>query len=108
PPALARHGLRITESHFHVFDVVARRALRAPVLTWASRSGPHRASSLVAARAGRALWRRHSIVRVAVHPSDFDHPRLVGSVERAIDGLRRHRVVASYAEVIAARPAGSA
>jgi predicted deacetylase len=106
-PALARHGMRITESHFHVLDVVARRALPAPVITWASRSGPHRAGSLVAARAARELWRRRPVVRIAVHPGDFDHPRLVDSLARAIDDWRRDRAVVSYAEACPA-PAGSA
>jgi predicted deacetylase len=101
-PALARHGLRFTESHFHVFDVRAGRAWRAPVMTWATRSAGHRAGAAAVAAVERRLWRRAPVVRLALHPCDFDHPRIVDSVVRALDVLRRGRRIVSYAEACGA------
>ena len=97
-PALERLGVRFTESHFHVVDLRARREVAAPVITWASRSAGRRTSSRLVAAAERRLWVRKPLVRVALHPGDFDHPRIVESITRTIEALRATRSVISYAE----------
>jgi hypothetical protein len=38
---------------------------------------------------------------VALHPADFDHPRIVDSIARQLDALRRHRQVVTYEEACA-------
>jgi len=96
-PALERLGVRFTENHFQVVDLRARRAVAAPVITWASRSAGRRTSSRLLAAAERRLWTRHPLVRVALHPGDFDHPHLVDSIARTIDALRANRRVIGYA-----------
>ncbi|HZW72006.1 MAG TPA: hypothetical protein VFF43_00605, partial [Caldimonas sp.] len=65
---------------------------------WASRSAGRRTSSRMVAAAERRLWTRHPLVRVALHPGDFDHPRIVDSIARTIDALRANRKVIGYAE----------
>jgi predicted deacetylase len=99
-PALARLHVRVSESHFHVFNVQAGQALPAPVVTWASRSAAHRSGARLAAAAERRLWARQPLVRIALHPADFDHPSIVESIDRTLDAFRRDREVTSYATVI--------
>ena len=97
-PALERFGVRFTESHCHLFDLRARWVVAAPVITWASRSAAHRTCSRLVAAVERRLWAHTPLVRVAMHPADFDHPRIVDSIARTIDALRRNRRIVGYAE----------
>jgi len=99
-PVLQRLGMRFTESHFHVFDLQTREVVPAPVITWASRTGLHRAGARACARVERRLWSRKPLVRVALHPSDFDHPRIVDSIARTIETLSATRRVISYREFV--------
>ncbi|MBV8559146.1 MAG: polysaccharide deacetylase family protein [Acidimicrobiia bacterium] len=78
-------GLRYTTSHVAVTDLVTGRLLRAPVVS-------HRAGGL-GQGAGAALFaqltarraRHGRPVRIALHPSDVDQPRLRDVALRAID-----------------------
>jgi predicted deacetylase len=97
--ALKRLALRFTESHFHVFDVGTGQAVAAPVITWASRSAVHRAGARAAAAAERRLWRSKPILRIGLHPADFDHPSIVDSVARTLEALCRTRQVIGYGEL---------
>ncbi|HEX4566141.1 MAG TPA: hypothetical protein VH138_05890, partial [Vicinamibacterales bacterium] len=100
-PALKALGIRFTESHFHAFDLATGRALAAPVLTWSTRSAARGTTSRGVAVAVRRLWTRTPLVRVALHPTDFDHPRIVASIARTLDALRAERTVMSYDDAIA-------
>lgn len=103
-PALDRVQVRYTESHFHLFDVRCGCATPAPVMTWASRSGVHRAGSVAFAAFERRWWRDRPLVRVALHPGDFDHPSIVESISRSLDTLRATRRIVTVAEAAAAAP----
>lgn len=98
-PVLQRLGIRFTESHFHVFDLRAQNAIAAPVITWASRTALHRAAARACAAGQRRLWREKPVVRVALHPADFDHPQIVGSVARTLRALGAVRRVVSHGEL---------
>jgi hypothetical protein len=50
------------------------------------------------AAAERRLWTHHPLVRVALHPGDFDHPRIVDSIARTIEALRANRRVIGYTD----------
>jgi uncharacterized protein len=97
-PALATMRLRFTESQFHVFDVQQGRAQPSPVITWATRTPMRRWGSLVVAGSQRRLCRRAPILRIALHPHDFDHPATVASIARTLDAARRDRTLVSYDE----------
>jgi predicted deacetylase len=103
-PALARARVRITESHFHVFDLNASRALPSPVVTWASRSLLHRQAARTMAAATRRLCQRAPLLRVALHPSDFDHAPIVDSICRTIDAVRAGRRVITYSAIMTPHP----
>jgi len=98
-PVLQRLGFRFTESHFHIFDLHTCDAVPAPVITWASRTRQHRLSSRTCALLARGLWQRRPLIRVALHPCDFDHPRSVDSVARTIEALRVTRRVIGYRDL---------
>ena len=100
-PALARVNVAFTESHFHVFDLPSARSVPAPVLTWASRTMAHRVGSLAVTATERLIWARRPLVRLALHPADFGHQRLVDSVARSLDALRRDRDVVTYEQACA-------
>lgn len=94
PAALSRVGIGWTEDHRGLTDVIAGRQIPAPVITWASRSAWRLRGSI--AWAPRALARAATapVLRIAVHPHDFDHPPLVDSIRTTLSAaLRTHRVV---------------
>jgi predicted deacetylase len=97
-PALARLRVGFTESHFHVFDLRNGRALRSPVITWASRSAACRSVAIATAAIRSRLWTREPLVRIALHPRDFDHPQVVDSIQRTIDTVRRMRSISAYGD----------
>ena len=106
-PCLKRLHMPFTESHFHLFDLQNDRVQGAPVIAWASRSPAHRSGSLLATRVGRRLWAGQRLLRLALHPSDFDHERIVDSIVRSLDLLRTVRSVISYREVCRPRDLAS-
>jgi predicted deacetylase len=95
-PALTKVRFQFTESHFHLFQLQQRRQRTAPVITWATRTRARRHGSLAVAMAQRRWWRTSPVVRVAIHPNDFDHPRTAVSIARTLDILRRHRIESRY------------
>jgi predicted deacetylase len=66
------------------------------VITWATRTAAHRVGSRAAAAVERRMWTRRPIVRVALHPADFDHPHVVDSVARTVRTLQAQRRIVSY------------
>jgi predicted deacetylase len=97
-PCLKRLGVPFTESHFHVFDLRNDRPHAAPVITWASRSAARRTTSVVTAAVERRLWARRPLLRVALHPGDFDHQRIVDSVASTLGALLASRRAVTYEE----------
>jgi hypothetical protein len=79
-------------------EVVAR----GPVITWASRSGPRAASSLVAAALGRSLLGPLETVRVAVHPGDVTRPSILASIDKTLAAFAGKRRAGRYADLLAA------
>jgi len=95
-PTLAELSFRFTESHFHLFHLRTGRRLASPVITWATRTRVRRYGSLVVSAAQRRLWCRQPVLRIALHPYDFDHPATVASIARTLEAARRDRAVAAY------------
>lgn len=97
-PALARAKVAFTESHFHIFDVIGSRALVSPVITWASRTTFHRVLSNTSSAIVYWAWQREPLLRIALHPTDFDHPGVVDCIQRTIDSARAARRVIAYGD----------
>jgi predicted deacetylase len=86
-PPLRALGMPFTEDHRFVYrlaDETGRevtQALRSPVVTWATRTLLYKYGSLAMCPL-RAWWyRREPVLRIALHPHDFDHPETVASIE---------------------------
>ena len=100
PTALARVGIGWTEDHRGLTDFLAGRHVPAPVITWASRSAWRLRGSI--AWAPRALARTSTapVLRIAVHPHDFDYPPLVDSIRATLTAALRTRAVVGYDDVV--------
>jgi predicted deacetylase len=82
PPLLARLGFRWTEDHGAVHDLRRGTSLRAPVITWATRTPIRRRTSVLGTPLLWGLWKRRARLRLAVHPFDFDHADTAASIRR--------------------------
>lgn len=101
--ALAESDFALAEDHMKVWTPATGEVLaRGPVITWASRSGPRTASSLLAAWAGRNLLGALPTVRVAVHPGDVTKPSLIASIDTTLASFARRRAASRYADLRAA------
>jgi predicted deacetylase len=97
--ALERAGLPIAEDHFHVWSPATGKKLTSgPVITWASRTRPRLASSLLAAPIVRKL--PMPVLRIGVHPPDVRHPALVRSITKTFRSAVAHRRPSAYAELL--------
>jgi uncharacterized protein len=97
--ALAEAGFALAEDHMRVWRPADGAVLaNGPVITWASRSRPRIASSLLASWALRKALQGAATVRVAVHPGDTGVPALLKSIDRTMQAFHRHNP-ARYAEL---------
>lgn len=81
--ALWRHGFDWTENHAGLRFRDGKR-LASPVVTWASRDPVRRIGSRIYCPAAVRTCSKAPLLRLAIHPHDFDHPQLVRSIERTI------------------------
>ena len=101
--ALAESGFALAEDHMKVWKPESGEVLsKGPVITWASRSGPRTASSLLAATLGRKLLGPLPTVRVAVHPGDVTKSSILASIDTTLAAFARRRTVSRYADLLAA------
>jgi len=83
-PALAGAGFAYTEDHRAVIDVRNARRVAAPVVTWATRTRVRRVGSRAVAPILSRRWSGEPLLRVAIHPYDFDHPDTVRSIDAVL------------------------
>ncbi|HEU4959287.1 MAG TPA: polysaccharide deacetylase family protein [Sphingomonas sp.] len=99
--ALGEAGFALAEDHLRVWRPGDGAVLaKGPVITWASRSGPRIASSLLVAGVARQVW-PWATVRIAVHPGDTRVPRLLDSIDRTIGAFAATHRVGRYGELTA-------
>jgi predicted deacetylase len=99
--AMARAGFALAEDHWRVWQPGdgGRTLASGPVLTWASRSKPRIASSLLAAWALPPALRFKSVARIAVHPGDTGVPALMHSISSALGRMTRSHAPGRYADL---------
>jgi predicted deacetylase len=100
-PALARQGIRFHEDHGGILPTDGSPPIPAPVVTWATRTPLRKWTSILGTPALLALWRRRPLVRLAVHPHDFDHDATVASIRRVWRAALAGREQRLYGEVLA-------
>jgi predicted deacetylase len=90
-PTLRQLGFSYTEDHHRVYQLQADRSRRSPVITWATRTRTRRVGSRVVCPLMRELWRSQPVLRVALHPHDFDYPATAASVASLLRALAHDR-----------------
>ena len=93
---LRERGFRHTEDHLYVYDPVRGKKRGTLLINWATRSRG-RLSATVAF--GRLAWPAARIwpTRIAVHPSDLDHPRVAHEIARLLARAEGHFITSSEA-----------
>jgi predicted deacetylase len=102
--ALAEEGFDVAEDHFRVWrprdgSIVAR----GPVITWASRSRVHTASSLAFAAFARRALSPLPTLRIGVHPGDVRNPSIIKSIEDTVRISAAGRQSVTYCELAGGR-----
>jgi uncharacterized protein len=98
--ALADQGFTLAEDHFRVWDPQTDVVLaRGTVITYASRSLPRLASSILWSRIATIALTKAQTVRFAVHPHDVESPRLMREIERALSVLAKTHLPSAYADL---------
>jgi uncharacterized protein len=100
-PALAERGFAWTEDHTRIHDLQRHTAIDAPVIRWASRTRARRWGSIRLAPRLLRRWHDTPILRIALHPLDFDHPRIVETIGDTIATALRDRAVETYGSMLA-------
>lgn len=80
---LWERGFAWTENHGGLL-FRDRSPLKSPVITWASRDPLRRIGSRAFAPLALRAWKSEPLLRIAVHPHDWDHPVLVESIRTTI------------------------
>lgn len=90
-PILKEMGFRFTEDHRRIYDVRSGARLNSPVITWATRTFLRKYGSLVVCPALARLWASEPVLRVAMHPFDFDHASTVANIRKVLRRVMRDR-----------------
>lgn len=78
-------GLAVSEDDGTIYTFRAGRTITSPVVRWSSRGAMRAYGSLLQAKLRWVLQQGQSVVRIALHPADLDHPATAASVERTLD-----------------------
>ena len=78
-------GLAVSEDDATSYAFKAARTIESPVVRWSSRGAFRAYGSLAQAQLRWTLQRGASVIRIALHPADLDHPATAASVERTLD-----------------------
>jgi uncharacterized protein len=98
--AIADQGFALIEDHFRVWNPVNGAVLtRGPVVTYASRSIPRLASSILWSRIATVALARARTVRFAVHPHDVDSPVLIREITRALSRFSASHRPSAYSDL---------
>ena len=99
-PELAERDFAWTEDHWRIYDLQRHTTIDAPVITWASRARVRRWVSTWLAPRLLQRWHDKPILRIAVHPSDFDHPSIVEAIAATITTALHDRTPETYEHVL--------
>lgn len=80
-----------TEDHHQVYLLAQDRQLQVPVITWATRTFIRKYSSIIFCPLLAHFWSNHKVIRIAIHPFDFDHPDTVTSIGKIIRKVVKRR-----------------
>lgn len=93
-----------TEDQHWLRDLSRGLVFRSPVITWATRSWWRKQTSLWGCPLLSLLGSQFPLLRIAVHPFDFDHPQIITSIARIVRRSLEGRQQAFYHELRAGMP----
>jgi uncharacterized protein len=91
PPLLKEMGFRYTEDHRRIYRVDTGSRLESPVITWATRTFLRKYGSLIVCPALARLWSNAPVLRVAMHPFDFDHASTTANIKAVLRKVMKGR-----------------
>lgn len=100
PRALAATGFHFWENRTAVHSLSSDEQISAPVITWATRTRLRKSTSIMGTPVLEFALRAQPLVRLAVHPFDFDHPETVRSIETVWQRVLDRREQLSYSDLI--------
>ena len=98
-PILKDHRFRITEDHSFIYLLQEDKKISVPVITWATRTPLRRFTSQIGCPILNRLWSGKDLIRIALHPFDFDFPATVKSIEKVIKDALNKREAILYKEL---------
>jgi uncharacterized protein len=90
-PVLKALGIRYTEDHHRLYDLDSGGSLPSPVITWATRTLIRKYGSVLGCPVQARLWANAPVLRVAMHPFDFDHATTLASIRGVLGRLLKGR-----------------
>jgi len=103
-PVLRDFGFRFTEDAWHVTGLSTGRRLRAPCLHWSTRKAYRAAAGVAIAALRLPLERPRTLLRLAIHPGDLEHPWVARSLRSSLERLLAVRTPVSYAAALGSIP----
>jgi predicted deacetylase len=98
-PILKAHRFRITEDHSFIYLLHKDKKISAPVITWATRTPLRKFISQIGCPILNRWWSGRNLVRIALHPFDFDFPATIKSIEKVIKDALNRREAILYSEL---------
>jgi predicted deacetylase len=84
-------GITSTEDHYGIWNTHSKKSISAPVVTWATRTLVRRIGSLLVCPILAWRHRHQALLRIAVHPHDFDFPSTLSNIEKVLKTEMRKR-----------------
>jgi hypothetical protein len=99
---LTEMGYSWTEDDHSLCHLASGRRRWSPVITWVTRSAWRKRAALWGCPLLLRLTQSMPLLRIAMHPFDFDHPEVIASIARIVAQARQVREQAFYPELLAA------
>lgn len=96
---LKDHGFLITEDQSFIYLLDKDKKIPVPVITWATRTRLRKLISQMGCPILNRWWSARNLVRIALHPFDFDFPTTVKSIEKVIKDALNKREPILYKEL---------
>ncbi len=94
-------GFLFTEDHKKIYLLDQNRQLTVPVITWATRTFIRKYSSILFCPLLGRIWSNRKVIRIAMHPFDFDHPETVANIGNIIRRVVKYRKQLFYDNIAA-------
>lgn len=100
--ALAELGFDLAENRMSVWSPHERNRVltKSPVIAYASRDPLRVATSVLWSRIASVVMNGCGVVRHALHPDDFNEPRIVEEIRRSLTGFIARRTLVRYRDLL--------